>query len=36
MKGAEKENTVILKKIKTSIVQVIVHDYWPANVLAKF
>ena len=35
MKSAEK-NTVILDKIKTSIVQVIVRDYWRANVLAKF
>ena len=34
MKGAEKKITVILEKIKTSIVQVII--YWPANVLAKF
>ena len=36
MKGAEKKITVILEKIKTSIVQVIVRDYWRANVLAKF
>jgi len=37
MKGAEKKNTVILEKIKTSIiVQVIVRDYWRTNVLAKF
>ena len=35
MKGAEK-NTVILDKIKTSIVQVTVRDYWRANVVAKF
>ena len=34
MKG-EKE-TLILEKIKTSIVQVIVRDYWRANVIAKF
>ena len=36
MKGAEKKNTVILEKIKISIVQVIVWDYWRASVLAKF
>jgi len=37
MKGAEKKNTVIFEKIKTSIiVQVIVRDYWRTNVLAKF
>ena len=35
MKGAEK-NTLNLEKIKTSIVQVIVGDYWRANVPAKF
>ena len=33
MKGAKKN---ILEKIKTSIVHVIVRDYWRANVLAKF
>ena len=36
MKGAEKKITVILEKIKTSIVQVKVQDYLWANILAKF
>ena len=36
MKGAEKKSTVILEKIKTSIVQVIVRDYWQVDVLAEF
>lgn len=35
MKDAEKK-LVILEKIKTSIVQVIVRDYWRANVLSNF
>ena len=40
-KKKKKKNTVILEKIKTSIVQlIIVRDYWDlywrANVLAKF
>ena len=36
MKGAHKKITVILEKTETSIVQVIVRDYWRANVLGKF
>ena len=40
MKGAEKKHrdfeVKLNGKIKTSIVRVIVRDYWRANVLAKF